>query len=196
MIILPLSHLDSAKPEESEPAEPDSDIRQMIEHATRRIRESYNQGKINSAVAENLLKDLYLLDPAGLIWSCGVHTGKWYTFRGVVWEAAAGDGPDPQDFQPGTSISEAAKRMVVRFTESGADPIPEQVVPNWVPAPGFPPGINTTDASRPTQPQTAKGSSASSTRRTRLIILFVFIFLFIVCACLFACGISGYFFAD
>lgn len=227
MITLPLFPLDTGKPGENEPPQPDSDIRQMIERATSRIRDSYHQGKINSAEAENLLKDLYLLDPSGLIWSCGMHTGEWYTFQQGDWEIGLGDGPNPLDFQPkqmdspqtcsscraqlkGAKIcpecgtpaprpespySEAAKQVVMRFTESGAAPFPEQVVPDWKPAPGFP-GIDTVGAERPMQHKKTKVSGSRSTRRTRIIVLFIFIFLFILCACLFACGIGGYFFVD
>ena len=169
-VTLPLSPLETRQPEENEPAPPDADIRQMLERATRRVRDSYNQGKINSAGAENLLKDLYLLDPAGLIWSYGMHTDEWYFFRQDDWEISVGDGPNPQNFQPkqsdspkncgscGTPLNggkfcsecgspapqsegpytQAAKEVVRRFTESGAVPLPEQIVPDWKPAPGFP----------------------------------------------------------
>ncbi len=195
MITLPLSPAGTGKREAVEPDQPDPDIRQMIENATRRIRESYNQGKINSAEAENLLKDLYLLDPSGLIWSCGVHTGDWYFFRQGDWEVAVDDGPNPPDFQPGSPYTEAAKQVISRFTESDAAAISEQVVPDWTPAPGFP-GINTDVAGMPIQHNTAKVPGTSSARRTRMIILVIFIFLFIMCACLFALGIGGIFFID
>lgn len=229
MITLPLSPLDTDKPGGNKPPQPDSDIRQMIEHATRRISDSYHKGKINSAEAENLLKDLYLLDPSGLIWSCGMHSGEWYFFRQADWEAATGDGPNPLDFQPKQQVSpkscencgaplkgkkicskcgspapapespysEAAKQVVLRFTESGAAAIPEQVVPNWIPAPGFP-QINTDYSEKPTQQKTGHNkntemSKSQSKKRFRIIILFLFIFLFVVCMCLFVLGIGGYF---
>ncbi|MBW2647685.1 MAG: FHA domain-containing protein [Deltaproteobacteria bacterium] len=99
LVTLPLSQLKEDKPEERESVQQDSDIRQMIERATGRIRDSYASGGINSAGAENLLKDLYLLDPVGVIWSFGMHSEEWYFFRRDDWELSNDEGPNPLDFQ-------------------------------------------------------------------------------------------------
>jgi len=105
MVVLPLSPLKIRKPEEDQQAEQDTDIRQMLERATRRVKESYTHGRINSAGAEILLKDLYLLDPTGVIWSFGLHTEEWYFFRQGDWELSADGGPNPLNFQPGQADS-------------------------------------------------------------------------------------------
>ena len=105
--MLPFSPTENHTPEKynTPPPQQDLDVRKSLEGATRRVRDSYNQGKINSAGAENLLKDLYLLDPAGVIWSYGMHSEEWYFFRQDDWELAVGDGPNPLDFQPGQATS-------------------------------------------------------------------------------------------
>lgn len=170
MVTLPISPLKIDKPEENKPSPQDSDIRQMLEQATRRVRDAYNHGKINSAGAEKLLKDLYLLDPAGLIWSYGMHTEEWYFFRQDDWEISVDGGPNPLDFQtkqkdsprycsncetplvggkfcsecgtpvpdPESPYSQEAREVVEHFTELGVASLPEQIVPDWQPAPEFP----------------------------------------------------------
>lgn len=164
---LPPSPAQTRRPEENPPTAQNLDVGQVIERATGRIREAYQRGEINSDEAESLLADLYLLDPvAGAIWSCGMHTQRWYQFRQNEWEASTA-APDPQHFrpvtpencsycgsplqggevcpncgaptaQPGGGFSRAAREVVLRFVESGAEALPERVVPAWNPAPGFP----------------------------------------------------------
>jgi len=177
--MLPFSPAENHTPEQDNtpPPQQDLDVRKTLERATERVRDAYNNGKINSDGALNLLKDLYVLDPAGLIWSCGMHTGKWYFFGQDDWELSPA-GPKPENFQvkqskspkycsncgtplnagkfcsecgtpaspPESPDSQAAKDVVVRFTESGVAPLPEQIVPDWTPAPGFP-EKNATDSS-------------------------------------------------
>jgi len=96
---LPLSPLKYEPPKEPPPSQPGGDFLQMIENSVRRVRESYGSGQMNSAGAERLLTDLCLLDPAGLIWAYGMHSEKWYFFRGRDWELAEDQRPDPQDFE-------------------------------------------------------------------------------------------------
>lgn len=48
--------------------------------------------------------------------------------------------------EPESTYSQAAKKVVERFTETKADPFPEPVVPVWEPAPGFPEMNNTEDS--------------------------------------------------
>lgn len=183
-VALPLDPLETELPEEDEPVQKDEDLRQMLEGATQRVKESYVNGKISSAGAETLLKDLYLLDPSGLIWSYGFHSQAWYFFRQDDWEMSVEAGPDPQDFQaldsgsplecsncgaslnggkfcsecgtrapdPGSPYPEAAREVVVRFTESDAASLPEPIVPDWDPAPGLP-GTQSAGASTPTGEQ-------------------------------------------
>ena len=77
LVTLPITQLEEDKSGDPEPAQPDADIRQTIERATGRIREAYTSGRINSAGAETLLRDLQLLDPEGLIWSLGMPLQVW-----------------------------------------------------------------------------------------------------------------------
>jgi len=169
--MLPFSPTENHTPEKDNtpPHQQDLDVRKTLERSTGRVRDAYNNGKINSDGALNLLKDLYVLDPAGLIWSCGMHTGKWYFFHQDDWEFSPA-GPKPENFQPprsahpkccsncGASLNEgkfcsncgtpapepespysqAAKDVVVRFTEADISSLPEQIVPDWNPAPGYP----------------------------------------------------------
>jgi ribosomal protein L32 len=196
MVALPIPPIKTDKPEENEPVKQDPDIRQMLERATKRVRDSYNHGKINSAGAENLLKELYLLDPAGLIWSYGLHTEEWYFFRQDDWEISTDGGPDPLDFHtkqkdspsvcsncgtpllggkfcsecgtpipdPESPYSQAAKEVIVRFTESDAASLPEQIVPDWKPAPGFPETI----AGSASAPMAAQSSNQQSQWKLRV----------------------------
>ena len=183
LVALPLSPRENQPPEEPPPTQAGEDFLQMIEDAVRRVRESYASGQLNSGGAEVLLRDLCLLDPAGLIWACGMHSGKWYFFREEDWQLAEDQRPDPKDFETkptdeplvcsscGTSLnggkfcsecgtpapepeptySQAAKKVVERFTKVEADPFPEPVVPVWEPAPGFPEMKNPED-SPPAEP--------------------------------------------
>ena len=99
LVTMPLSPLETQPPEEPPPSQPGGDFLQMIENAVRRVRESYDSGRLDSAGAERLLMDLCLLDPAGLIWGYGMHSENWYFFREQDWELAEDQRPDPQDFE-------------------------------------------------------------------------------------------------
>lgn len=174
--MLPPSPAKSRKPEENEPTHQNLDVRQMLEQATRRVRDSYYRGGINSDEAESLITDLYLLDPVGAIWSFGIHTNRWYLFRQHDWEVPE-TGPNLQHFQssppkfcgncgkplnnnkfctycgtpipPHTAPSpQTAQDVIVRFVESGSAPLPEPVVPTWNPAPGYPKITEVSNAGR------------------------------------------------
>ncbi len=99
LVALPLSSFEYQPPQEHPPSQPGGDFREMIENAVRRSRDAYRSGRLNSAEAERLLQDLCLLDPAGLIWSFGMHSETWYFFREQDWELAEDQVPDPQDFE-------------------------------------------------------------------------------------------------
>jgi formylglycine-generating enzyme required for sulfatase activity len=224
LVTLPITQLEEDKSGDPEPAQPEADIRQMIERATGRIREAYTSGRINSAGAENLLKDLYLLDPGGLIWSLGMHSGEWYFFRRDDWERADDEGPNPLDFQiesdapqncshcgtplkggkfcsecgtpaPGleSRYTEAAREVVEGFTESDAAPLPEPIVPDWKPAPGFP-GPSGVDATASEDPQPAS-PQAPRKRRRNVILLSLLVFV-VTCLCCLTLGLGGYFFSE
>jgi len=195
LVVLPLDPLENDQPEENEPAQQDADIRQMLERATRRVKESYSKGEINSSGAEILLKDLYLLDPVGVIWSYGYHSEEWYYFRQDEWKISTDGGPNPLDFQtqsdspkhcsncdtllsggkfcsecgtpvsaPESSYTQAAQEVVERFTESDVASLPEKIVPDWKPAPGFPGTI----ASGAVTPEAAKKSSQEPQWKLRI----------------------------
>jgi len=225
LAMLPISQLKEDHPEESEPAQQDSDIRQMIERATGRIRDSYTSGRINSAGAENLLKDLYLLDPGGVIWSFAINSEEWYFFRRDDWELSNDEGPNPLDFQidqsdtpqncsncgtplksgkfcsecgapvpaPESTYTEAAREVVKQFTESGAAALPEQIVPDWNIAPGFP-ETSAADASMPSDPLVP--TPQPPRKRKRNIVLLSLIVFTVTCLCCLTVGLGGYFLYD
>jgi hypothetical protein len=70
---------------------------QLLERLVEGVSSAYARGEVASTDAEEFLREQYLLDLDGSVWTIGVRSGKWYVLDAGLWSVAGTD-PDPNSF--------------------------------------------------------------------------------------------------
>jgi hypothetical protein len=140
----------------------------ILADAVDAIRASYGEGRVDSATAQSLLAQRFLIDKQGRAWTVGVSSAKWYQFQDDGWEARGAPPPPdtlarllpPTDPCPGCNeilerggpcptcgtivppnldqVDKSAQVTVLAFLVRGAGSLPEPVTQPWAAPPGYP----------------------------------------------------------
>jgi len=115
----------------------EQDLADAIPSLVRRIAELYHDGSLTSDAAESLLNRLYTVDTGGTVWTVGVRSSAWFSFRGGRWERTemAPDAALLVDVAQLTDDRMTAVREALAAFISADDLLPEQVTDSWPESP-------------------------------------------------------------
>ncbi len=132
---LPAAAESRAHPSNSVTAE--QAVADAIPSLVRRIADSYHDGRLTSDAAETLLNRLYAIETGGSVWTVGVHSFAWFSFRGGRWERTemAPDAALLVDVAQLTDDGMTAVREALAAFISADDLLPEQVTDPWPESP-------------------------------------------------------------